>query len=80
MAEFNGTNYSVGSANYSQGYSPKPGRAYGDIRFNYFDMMAYDTSAGVWRTWIALGEPDLTARQFNGPAFPFTQVFVLGRL
>lgn len=81
MAAYNGIEYQVGTlANYVQGYSPKPGTAYGNIKFNYFKMMAYDTSANTWRTWIAAGAPDLTAVQYNGSAFPFTQVFVAARL
>jgi len=76
MAAYNGIEYQVGTlANYVQGYSPKP-----VSKFGYFKMMAYDTSANTWRTWIAAGTPDLTAVQYNGTAFPFTQVFVAARL
>lgn len=78
MADYNGINYSPGQ--FSSGYLYLPGRSY-DIssKFNYYKMMAYDTSASTWRTWIAAGAPDMTAQQYNGVAFPFTQVFVITR-
>lgn len=84
MAAFDGIEYQSGTvARYSQGYFssyPKQGTAYGFIKFNYFRMMAFDTLANTWRTWIAAGAPDLTAAQYNGLPFPFTQVFVSARL
>lgn len=43
----------------------------------YFKMAAYDTSASIWRTWIATGAADITASQYPGSPFPFTTVFVL---
>lgn len=81
MAAYDGIEYQSGAvARYSQGYSPKPGTSYGFIKFNYYRMLAYDTSVNTWRTWIAAGAPDLTAAQYNGLPFPFTQVFVAARL
>lgn len=81
MANYDGIEYQNGTlAGYSVGYSPKPGTSYSsDTKFGYFKMMAYDTSASTWRTWIAVGAPDMTAKQYNGVAFPFTQVFVITR-
>lgn len=78
MADYNGISYGNGMS--SQGYLYLSTISYSYNRNYYFRMMAYDTSANTWRTWIAAGAPDLAAVQYNGSAFPFTQVFVAARL
>jgi hypothetical protein len=80
MASYSSIEYTKGSSAYNQTYISWPSSQYGISRYSYFRMLAYDTSANTWRTWIATGAPDLTAVQYNGTAFPFTQVFVAARL
>lgn len=53
---------------------------YSSSKLKYFEMMAYDTSASTWRTWVAVGAPDITASQYVGTPFPFTTVFVISTI
>lgn len=78
--EVSGNRYLFSLPVYTTGVGEFALRTYAFPRANYYKMMAYDTSQNIWRTWMAAGEPDLAARQFNGVAFPFTQIFVATKL
>lgn len=78
--EVAGTQYSFSNSVYKTANVEISSRSYAIPVANYYRMMAYDTSASTWRTWLAAGEPDLSARQYNGVAFPFTEIFVVSKL
>lgn len=78
MADYNALSYEDGSYTAAANFEIAS-RAYSQTTTVYYKMQAYDTSASTWRTWVATGSPDLTASQYPGTAFPFTQVFVLSK-
>lgn len=86
MTDYSAVSYEKGTNTYTYGvfspfkYTGIPSKFYITLKAKYYQMIAYDTSASIWRTWSATGAPDISASQYPGSSFPFTTVFVLSTI